>query len=484
MAAMPSEYSKAPSDACAEKPDPLMSRTAKTVTLTLSNRLNITGLPDEMRRELTARFTLANPVWLENDRMGRWNRDTPKTLRFYGTFGKTGLILPRGYTRRLLTALKESGIGYVLEDKRRELAPVAMTFSGDLKPFQKIAADEMLKKEFGTLCAPTGSGKTVIALYMIAHRGQPAVIVVHTKDLALQWMARISTFLNVPEADIGLIGAGKKQTGRPITVAMVQSLYPCAEEIAAGCGYIVVDECHRTPSRTFTEALGAFDSRYMLGLSATPWRRDKLSKLIFWHLGDVYHEVAQAGLVEDGHVLKAEVIVRETAFKPFFDPVTEYSRMLSELTSDDTRNRLIAADVASEVRQARGGVCLILTDRKIHAKTLHTLLKFKHNLASAVLTGDLRLPERKAVLDRIIAGEVAVLVATGQLIGEGFDCPNLSTLFFATPVRFSGRVLQYLGRVLRPAPGKKGARVYDYVDVLVEVLVAAARARQRVYQGN
>jgi superfamily II DNA or RNA helicase len=74
------------------------------------------------------------------------------------------------------------------------------------------------------------------------------------------------------------------------------------------------------------------------------------------------------------------------------------------------------------------------------------------------------------------------LIATGQLIGEGFDCRQLSTLFLATPVRFSGRVLQYLGRVLRPAPAKSSARVFDYVDVHVEPLMAAARARRKVYR--
>jgi superfamily II DNA or RNA helicase len=79
---------------------------------------------------------------------------------------------------------------------------------------------------------------------------------------------------------------------------------------------------------------------------------------------------------------------------------------------------------------------------------------------------------------------VRVVVATGQLIGEGFDCRGLSTLFLATPIRFSGRVLQYLGRVLRPAPGKQKARVFDYVDVEVETLVRAASARQRVYHRN
>jgi superfamily II DNA or RNA helicase len=74
-----------------------------------------------------------------------------------------------------------------------------------------------------------------------------------------------------------------------------------------------------------------------------------------------------------------------------------------------------------------------------------------------------------------------VLVATGQLIGEGFDCPRLSTLFLATPVRFSGRIIQYLGRVLRPSEGVERAKVYDYVDKQVAPLKAAALARQKIY---
>ena len=75
-----------------------------------------------------------------------------------------------------------------------------------------------------------------------------------------------------------------------------------------------------------------------------------------------------------------------------------------------------------------------------------------------------------------------VVIATGQLIGEGFDCRDLATLFLATPIRFSGRALQYLGRVLRPAPGKEMARGFDYVDIHVDILVKAAMARQKVYR--
>ncbi|MBU1712635.1 MAG: ATP-dependent helicase, partial [Proteobacteria bacterium] len=174
-------------------------------------------------------------------------------------------------------------------------------------------------------------------------------------------------------------------------------------------------------------------------------------------------------------------VVRETDFDPFFDPVTEYSKMLSELTANDGRNHLIASDVAKEIKNGDGRCCLVLTDRKKHCETIKTLLKYRHKISSELLTGDVSDSERKDILDRLNSGEIKVLVATGQLIGEGFDCKNLSTLFIVTPIRFSGRVLQYLGRVLRPAPGKNKALVYDYVDLKVDILKAAASSRQKVY---
>jgi superfamily II DNA or RNA helicase len=89
--------------------------------------------------------------------------------------------------------------------------------------------------------------------------------------------------------------------------------------------------------------------------------------------------------------------------------------------------------------------------------------------------------QRQQVMDRLQEGRIKVLIATGQLIGEGFDCRELTTLFMATPVRFSGRIIQYLGRILRPAPGKRRARVFDYVDINVEPLQKAADARKRIY---
>ncbi len=450
------------------------------MNIVIDRRLRVDGIPAAMSREVAEELTLANPKWTENARMGRWNRGTPRHLRFYHRGREGRVLLPRGYIRRLLELARRHGCSWSIEDRRRALPSVRFEFCGRLKPFQQKATDRMLAKDFGTLSAPTGAGKTVMALFMVAARRQPALIVVHTKDLARQWMARIETFLKIPESEIGLVGAGKERIGDRITVALVQSLYHRTDAVCPRVGHLVVDECHRVPSRCFTEAVGDFDARYMLGLSATPWRRDRLSKLIFWHVGALQYRIEPKALVAAGEVLAAEVVFRKTEFKSFSDPVAEYSRMLTELAADDGRNRLIAEDVAEEAAAGKG-TCLVLSDRKHHCESLAALLRFGHGIRCDLLTGDLNEEARREVLRRLEAGQVKVLIATGQLVGEGFDSRNLSTLFLATPIRFSGRLLQYLGRVLRPAPGKGRARVFDYVDVHVGPLKAAAEARRKVY---
>ncbi|BBO82471.1 hypothetical protein DSCO28_30370 [Desulfosarcina ovata subsp. sediminis] len=446
----------------------------------IDNRLRIADTPEALRTEICSRLTITNPKWTENERMGRFNGKTYRLLRFYESDGTGGLITPRGFAGQLVSICRGFSAPFEIDDHRRELPPVEFGFTGKLRSYQRDAVDDVLLKHFGTLTAPTGSGKTIIALAIIAQRRQPALVVVHTKELLTQWKERIQTFLGIPEEEIGVIGGGKKVVGSKITVATVQSLVKCAGEVAPYIGHIVVDECHRTPSKTFSDVVTGFDCKFMLGLSATPYRRDKLSRLIFWHLGDIQHRVDAERLVAEGSILQAEVITRETDFRPFSDPSAEYSKMLSELTQDDKRNHLIAGDIAQQAQEGNG-ICLALSDRKGHCEALQSILQNNHGIEAELLTGDTPHKDRQAIVERLNAGDVKVLVATGQLIGEGFDCKGLSTLFLATPVKFSGRLLQYVGRILRPGPGKQTPKVYDYIDRHVGPLVAAARARRRVY---
>jgi superfamily II DNA or RNA helicase len=449
----------------------------------LKHKLNLYGLPADFKQRLMNTFTLSNPRWIENNKMGRWNHGVPRSLKYYRMLPKSGLQIPRGYTGQLLRFCRQHQISYQMEDQRCLLKPIEVEFLGQLRPFQKQAVEKMLAKEFGSLNAPTGSGKTFMALYMIAARQQPALIIVHTRELARQWRQRIAEYLGIPIKEIGLIGSGKRQIGPKITVALIQSLYKCIPEVARRIGFLIVDECHHIPSRTFSKAVGKFSAHYMLGLSATPWRRDGLSKLIFWFLGDIHFEITKKDLVQSGNLMTAHVIVRETDFEPYHDPVNEYSQTIAELVANEARNQLIASDVANEAQRPES-ICLVLSDRKSHCKTLQTMIRKQYDVHPWLLTGDLSHVERNEVLHQLQEGNIKVLIATGQLIGEGFDCQHLTTLFLVTPIKFSGRLLQYLGRVIRPAPNKKQARVYDYVDAKVDILRNAANARQRVYHSE
>jgi len=445
--------------------------------ITHTNTLTLEGIPAPLFGEVQSRLTLENPKWAENEKMGRWNGKTPRLLTYYqGT--QNALTVPRGFLRQLLEMSNRHRINPEIQDRRRTLQQVAFSFHGLLRDFQQAALADILAHDDGTLQAPTGAGKTVIALATIAARRQPALVIVHTRELLNQWIDRIGTFLQIPKAEIGVIGSGKQIIGDRTTVALVQSLYKCAQEVAPNVGFLVVDECHRAPSRTFSEAVSAFDAKFTLGLSATPWRRDKLTRLIYWFLGDMVHEVDTTALQEAGHILKAKVIWKDTDYQTDLDPSEQYSRMLSELTQDPDRNALIASDVAHAARNG-GGTCLCLSDRKAHVETLSGLLS-EYGIDAPVLTGDTPKGEREGIVERLNRGKIKVLCATYQLLSEGFDSRELSTLFLGSPVRFDGRVLQVLGRILRPAPGKEAA-VFDYID-RVGVLQAAAKARARTYR--
>jgi len=451
------------------------------ITLKINNQIHLSpvdGIPKATLCRIKERLTFDNPQFIENEHRGFSNWQTPREIRGYQIENKT-LIAPRGFTSGLISILKKNEVSYNLQDCRRILEPVIFQFQGSLHNFQQDALKPILKKDFGSVSAPTGSGKTVMALAVIAERQQPTLIIVHSRELLEQWTVAINSFLGIPIQEIGQIGGGQFRIGKKITVALVQSLYKCAADVAPYIGHLIVDEVHRCPSRTFLEAVTAFDSHYMLGLSATPWRRDKLTRLIYWYVGNVAHEIDQSALIESGYILKADVVTRETDYFTRLNPSSEYSAMLSELSTDFTRNCQIIEDVAREANNG-SGVCLILTDRKSHVETLAAMVTDR-GINAEILTGELSNKDRQAVVKRLNAGQIKVLVATGQLIGEGFDARELSTLFLAMPVKFDGRLIQYLGRVMRPAPGKTMSRVYDYIDVNIGVLANSARGRQRIY---
>ena len=278
-------------------------------------------------------------------------------------------------------------------------------------------------------------------------------------------------------ADPGLIGDGHFNL-QPMTIAIINSAKKHLTELPQHFGQIIVDECHRCPSTMFTDVVKEFDCYYSLGLSATPYRRDNLTKLIYWYLGDPAHRVDAQDIHSTGAVLRPEISRRETGFTYRYRD--DYSTMLTALTWDEARNRQIVDDIVTEAGQISGTI-LVVSDRVAHCETLTEMLDERH-IKAELLTGRTPAPERSRIVAEAREEKLNVLISTIQLVGEGFDCHGLHTVFLTTPIKFSARLLQVIGRIMRPAPGKK-PKVIDYVDSQVGVLARAARSREETYEG-
>ena len=449
----------------------------------IGKKVTVKEAPMRVSNEIKETLTVLNPKWLENDRLGRWNRGTPQKLFYFDAPRQKELVVPRGFAYTLIPIAKKHGVPIEWGDERRQFDPIPYKFHGKLKDFQVDATEDCLKRDWSVLCAPTGSGKTVMGLWMIAKRQQPTMVIVHNKELMYQWVERAKRFLGIPKDMIGLTGDGHYSVNPDgLNVGIVNSVYTKGEKISPHIGFYLVDECHRTPSRTFIDATTLFDAKYSLGLTATPYRRDSLHRLIFWYLGPMAHQVPTDEIMAQGHIIPIEVIVHDSDFVSEYSAKEEYPAMLSDLTSNAYRNSLVVDDVAKEVRNYPEGTCLVLSDRKEHCAYLKALLEDRHSIPSMVLTGDTKKKERAQIVEMVTAGKVKVLIATGQLIGEGFDCGELSSLFIATPISFKGRLIQYVGRVLRPAKGKLVARIHEYVDNNIGQLVNQFRKRCIVYR--
>lgn len=449
----------------------------KNIQIKVSKRVMIYGAPIEIKNLIQKKYTIPNPVFWENHKRGRNNHDIEKDIEVYKR-NRAMISVPLGCLEDIMQMFNKKGIVFNLVDLRKT-APVKFAFKGQLKDFQQPACRAMVEYDTGTLQAATGAGKTVMGLRIVAERSQRTLILVHTKELLNQWIDRIQTFLDCTRAEIGIIGGGKFRIGRRITVGMVQTVCNRLNEIKREFGMIVTDECHRCPSKTFSEVVESLYCKYTLGLSATPFRRDGLTKFIFWYLGPVRHKVDRNNLFDIGQIVNPIFYKRETNFTSSYSFQRNYQGAMGDLVCNFARNVLVCKDVKEEYD--KGETCLVLTDRKGHCTAMADILCHKFNLPVSILTGSTKTKERKNIVSGINSGNIKLIVATGQLIGEGFDSNNLSCMFLTTPLKFSGRVLQYIGRVMRPSKSGDRPKVYDYVDVLEPVLRKSFDSRVTVY---
>ena len=447
-----------------------------TPSLTVAADCLLTDIPFALEKAIKARLTIDNPKYVSAKKYGRWVGKQLKPKLHYYEPVPGGLRFPRGFANQAVLLCREFlKRSPKIHDERLLLPEVDFCFCGTLRPYQEAAVAATDKRSFGVLEAGTGSGKTVMALAIIAARKQPTLIVVHTKELLYQWRERIEAFL---EVSAGLVGDGHFDL-QPITVAIVNTARKRVLELAPCFGHLVVDECHRVPAALFTDVVSGFGGHYLLGLSATAFRSDEgLTRLIYFYMGDLIHRVDQEELQAAGAIVKPELVRRKTTFQYHYRG--EYQPLITALTKDAGRNRQIIADVVRVSREENSGIQLLVSDRISHCQLFEQGL-LDQGVDVVMLTGQTSADQRAAIVRDVQAGEVEVLVATLQLIGEGFDCPGLTNLFLTTPITFEGRLLQVLGRIMRPAEGKR-ARVFDYVDEAVSVLHRSAESRKMILE--
>jgi superfamily II DNA or RNA helicase len=351
-----------------------------------------------------------------------------------------------------------------------------------LREAQHEAINEILKYDNGVLSAPPGFGKTVIGAYLTAARGCSTLVLVHRKELLDQWIARLSLFLGIDPKEIGKIGSGRNKPNGRLDVAMIQSLVrkDVVSDLVAGYGQVIVDECHHLPAVSFERVLNEVKARYVVGLTATPYRRDGHQPIIHMQCGPVrfsVHPKSQEARTQFKH----QLICRTTEFT-MENPDAAIQDIFANLVKDERRNALILADVRQALKEGRTPV--LLTERKEHLDILADRLRsdVKHLI---VLSGRLSAKERRETMERHAAipdGEERLIAATGRYLGEGFDDPRLDTLFLAMPFSWKGTIVQYAGRLHREHPGKHEVRVYDYIDANVPKLFRMHKKRMRGFR--
>jgi hypothetical protein len=387
------------------------------LTVTLGNLVYVPkeGLPSAMLNKLMRLAAFQNPEFYRTQAMRLSTFGKPRVIHCAEEFSHH-VGLPQGCQSEVLRLLESHGIEIELADERFYGVSLEALFHGELRPDQEKAVAELMGHDTGVLSAGTAFGKTVVAAWMIAARKTNTLVLVHRRQLLDQWRERLSFFLNLPLKSIGQIGAGRRKPNGKIDVAVIQSLNRkgVIENIVAEYGKVIVDECHHLSAFSFEQVLRQVKARYVLGLTATPYRKDGHHPIILMQCGDIRYRVnvrEQAAARPFRHL----VLPRPTTFRlPVQAEKPSIHEIYEALTHDKSRNALIVQDVLNVVRRGRSP--LILTERIDHldflAKRLEGSVK---NLI--VLRGGMGVKQRRSVmnhLEQVPSGQDCVLLATGR----------------------------------------------------------------------
>ena len=437
----------------------------------------------------------ANPEFYAKQAMRQSTYGIPRVTVVYDEDNE-GIVLPRGIEVELLKILDENNIRCSIKDSRYEGKDIQIKFKGQLTDRQEEARRELSQYNEGVLSATTGFGKTVIGARIIADKRRPTLILVHTKELAKQWKERLEQFLQIDEvvenrkknkSIIGQLGGGKKDLLGIVDIAIMQSMFErdkSVKQIINEYGLIIVDECHHISATNFSRIISSANAKYIYGLTATPIRKDGHDPIIFMHCGPIRYKV-DAKKEALKREFKHYIIPRFTSTRmPIFKRHDEWhiTEVYQHICESDYRNELIVADIVESVNAGRNP--LVLTERTGHIDQLVGLMK-DEDFEIIVMSGNLKTSERKESHSKVKSlkdGDRFVIVATGKLIGEGFDEARLDTLFMAMPIAWKGTIAQYAGRLHRNYAGKEEVLIYDYVDVHIPVLERMYHKRLTAYR--
>ena len=468
-----------------KKDQPIPGPLPSNVKIVRSNLIYVEkeGLPSAMLNRLHRLAAFQNPEFYRAQAMRLSTFGKPRVIRCAEEFPKH-IALPRGCVDEITAFFKSHNVAVQLDDQRFAGSPIEVKFHGQLRPEQQAAANAMLASDDGILCATTAFGKTVIAAWLIAARKVNTLVLVHRRQLLDQWRERLAAFLNLPIKSIGQIGGGRRRASGIIDVAIIQSLNrkQVVDDLVANYGHVIVDECHHLSAVSFEQVLRQVKARYIMGLTATPQRKDGHHPIIVMQCGPIRHRVdakAQALARPFNHF----VIPRPTNFRlPPSTEKPEIHELYAALADNKARNDLICVDLMRSIKAGRSPI--LLTERTSQVDEFASRLTglMKHIV---VLKGGMGAKQRRAIAEQLTAipeGEERVLLATGRYIGEGFDDARLDTLFLAMPISWRGTLQQYVGRLHRLHDNKREVIVYDYVDGCVPVLSSMYSKRVRGYE--
>ncbi len=464
---------------------PISGPLPEQVEVVRANRVYVAklGLPSAMLNRLLRLAAFQNPEFYKAQALRLSTYATPRVIAC-GEDLAQHIALPRGCFADILALLEAHQITPMLRDERFGGTPIAVEFHSQLRDFQEEAATQISAHDEGVLCAPTAFGKTAVAAWLIAQRQVNTLVLVHRQQLLDQWRERLALLLDMPAKAIGQIGGGKMARTGTVDVAVIQSLARKGEvkELVSEYGQVIVDECHHLSAFSFEQVMKQVRARYVVGLTATPTRKDGHHPIIFMQCGPIRYQLS-AKTMTQAAPFEHRVLPRHTAFRlPMESTEVAIHEVYAALMHDDARNALISADMARALEAGRSP--LLLTNRTEH------LQYFASQLASItthlfVLKGGMGKNQRRALAEALAAvpdDEPRLLLATGSYIGEGFDDARLDTLFLAMPISWKGTLQQYVGRLHRLHENKRVVQVYDYVDDAVPMLARMYARRLRGYR--